>query len=148
MEASLTNLVRLPNAATGHIQRFVDRYPVYAPVAELLPAEPGPFRLRCERILSELFRRTLHAPKLTREQAAAIVAHDGARREFADEELRLMAGDPETAYLYAIWAELWQDEEDEAVLAAARYFAALLARLYRLEYVVRYRTMAMQAIAG
>ena len=141
MEASMTNVVRLPNASAEHIRRFIDRYPVYAPVADRLPNEAGTFRLRCERILSELFRRTIHAPKLTRVQVDAIVAHEGTRSMFAAEELRVMASDPETADLYAIWAEVWEDEEDEAVLDMARYFAALLARLYRLEYVVRYRAM-------
>ncbi|MFA6603724.1 MAG: hypothetical protein WCT10_02685 [Patescibacteria group bacterium] len=139
MEASMTNITRLPRAAAGHIQRFIGRYPVYAPVAALLPAETSTFRPCCERILSELFRRTLHAPKLASAQAAAAIVHDTPRREFADEELRLMENDPETAGLHAIWAEVWQDESDPELREMARYFAALFARLYRLEHLIRHR---------
>ena len=147
MEASAENVIRLPNAASDHIRRFIERYPVYAPVADRLPSDPGPFRARCERSLSELFRRTLHAPRLTREQAAAIVTHDGSWSDLTKAELVAMAANEETAGLFELWFEVWKDEEDEAVQNAVCYFAALLARLYRLEFIVRYQAMRTSAAA-
>ncbi|HTK04373.1 MAG TPA: hypothetical protein VL500_02220 [Candidatus Eisenbacteria bacterium] len=137
------NVLRFPLRTRMRIRAIVERCPAMGAVAARLPEDGDPARDECERMLARAFTLLLHLPDLTREEADAALDHEAGAEETAAEELAwLCQGNEE---LYAIWREVWADVEDAAVRGFARYAVALIARLYRLECLIR-RERAAEAV--
>ncbi len=121
----------LPLSPRHRIAEIVSACPALAVISERLPE--GQKRMAHERLLSELFQRLLHAPDLTYETARELLDHDAPADAVADEEMAWLLADPETNLLYEWWREIWEPQTDPELRRSARYYAGLLARLYRLE---------------
>ena len=126
-----SNVFHLPTSPRFRIAEIVAACPALGAIAERLPT--GAKLVEHERILSELFQRLLHSPGLTYEQAQELLDHGASPDAVADEEMAWLLADSDTELLYAWWREVWEPEEDQELRRGARYYAGLLARLYRLE---------------
>jgi hypothetical protein len=136
-------VIGLPRAAFDQLASFARRTPAFRPIIDRLSDVPESSRLRCELLLARLLQRALYSPRLSAEDAVMVLDHSAASEAITEEELHLLASGPTTCKVYDLWREVWEDEEDLRVRDRIRYCAALLARLYRLEYQVRFEASAI-----
>lgn len=132
----MPQIIQFPESPSYLIAKQVASCPALAAVADRLPSIDDPSRLPSERIMVKLFRRLLHPLKLLREESEQLLDHAAPRDAFTTDELAELAADRETECVYDYWKEIWESEDDPALQERARYFAALVARLYRLENIV------------
>jgi hypothetical protein len=132
----MPQLIQFPESPSYLIAKQIISCPALAAVAEKLPSQDDPSRLPSERIMVKLFRRLLHPLKLLREESDQLLDHAASRDAFTTEELAALAADKQTECVYEYWKEIWESEIDPVLQDRARYFAALVARLYRLEDIV------------
>jgi len=132
----MPQLIRFPESPSYLIEKQITSCPALAAVADKLPSPDDPSRLPSERIMVKLFRRLLHPLRLLREESDQLLDHGAARDAFTTEELAELATNKETECVYEYWKEIWESEIDPVLQDRARYFAALVARLYRLEDIV------------
>ena len=136
MQQQSRNIIEFPVRPRLCIQAMVEACPALAAVVDRLPPMTDARYAASERLLSELFQRLLHPPRLLPQEASDILDHSSLPDAFTDHELADLAGDPETRCVYDHWKTVWEDEEDPVLRSRAGYYAALLARLYRMEYIV------------
>jgi hypothetical protein len=134
-------VIGFPLSARKRIELLTERCPAFGAIAERLPPAAHPLRPTCERLLAKVFTRVLHLPDVTRDEASALLDHDASADDVATEELERLRSDPATEDRHALLAELWDGEVEPAHRRVTRYYAALVARLYRLEpHVLRERS--------
>lgn len=121
----MTAQVRLIEMATAK--------PWLAALAERLTDSPPEMRSEHERIMANVFKKSLYDPGLSYDQAKQILDHSAAADDVIDEEFDHLLGDETLWPFYRIWASVWEPEQG-ALQRTAQYFVALLARLYRLRY--------------
>ncbi len=126
-----SSVFHLPLSPRRRIAEIVSACPALAAISERLPDDQK--KTAHERLLSELFQRLLHAPGLDLDTARELLDHDAPAESVADEEMAWLLADPDTRLLYDWWREIWEPLADPDLRRAARYYAGLLARLYRLE---------------
>ncbi len=136
MQEQSINIVEFPIRPRLCIRAMVDLCPALEPVADRLPPMTDALYGESERLLAELFQRLLHPPRLRPQEAAEVLDHAAPVDDFVADELAALAADPETRCVYDYWKEVWEDETDPVLRRRAGYYAALLARLYRMEYIV------------
>ncbi len=130
------NLIEFPIRPRVCIRDMIGLCPALAAVADRLPPPTDALYAESERLLAELFQRLLHPPRLLLHEAAEILDHAAPIDAFTDDELAALANDPETRCVFDYWKDVWEDEADPVLSRRAGYYAALLARLYRMEYIV------------
>lgn len=129
-------IIQFPESPRHLIAKQVMSCPALGAVVDRLPSPDDPHRLSSERIMVRLFRRLLHPLKLLRDEAQQLLDHQTRREDFIAEELSGLAVDKDTACVYSYWEEIWETESDPVLRQNAQYYAALVARLYRLEDIV------------
>jgi hypothetical protein len=132
----MPQIIQFPGSPSYLIAKQVASCPALGAVADRLPSIDDSSRLSSERIMVKLFRRLLHPLKLLREESDQLLDHGASPDAFVVDELAVLATDKETECVYEYWKEIWESEDDPVLQDRARYFAALVARLYRLENIV------------
>ena len=128
-----TDVARFPRSPRIYITSLIGKCPALGVIAEKLDELPDAYRPDCECVLGEVFVRLLWLPRVTREQAEGILAHDADPGRIADEEIGILGSDPDKRPLLELWSWIWERETDDVIHAWARYCTALVARLYRFE---------------
>jgi len=136
MNEQSMQIIEFPVRPRMCIRAMVEACPALTAVAARLPPPTDAFYAASERLLAELFQRLLHPPQLRPEEAAEVLDHEASPERFTEEELVRLAGDPETRCIYDHWKDVWENETDPVLRMRAGYYAALLSRLYRMEYIV------------
>jgi len=137
MLQEITDVIDFPLSPRFFIEQSVAERPCLGAIAERLPSLDAADRLDEELVMAKLFSLMLHEPRLSYDEAKSALDHDAAPDDVAADELAEMRSDPGLNGLYEIWEAIWADEADAGLKDRARYYAALLARLYRLEYRIR-----------
>jgi len=137
-------IIPFPNSPSAVIGSLVETNPALGALTAKLPPSDDRLFPAHARVMAEVMKLALYRLKLSVDQAAQALAHDQPRAAVAAEELsRLRAGEA-TEGLYFVWSSIWESC-DPAVREEARYYVALMARLYRLEYPIRHRALTAQA---
>ena len=129
-------IISFPNSPLAVIASLVRDNPALDALAAKLPSSDDPSYLPRARVMAEVMKLALYRLELTSGQAAAALAHDGPSAAAASEELERLLADEKTEGLYYVWSAVWESCDD-ALAEDARYYVAMLARLYRLEYPIR-----------
>jgi len=137
MQPDQAELIDFPLSPRFFIAAAVAERPYLGAIADRLPREDDPRRQDCETVLAKIVSLMLYDLRLTYDQARQALGRDAAPAALTDEELALLKADPQFGGVYDIWEAVWAAEDDAVVRDNARYYAALLARLYRLEYSLR-----------